>query len=89
MDWVTRFKLRSGIGAGDYPTRIDFEAHGAYYGVKFDKLEHEPNRLEVRAYVNSLLDEQFDASDFFVTPDLRVWFTTEDQALTFKLCFTR
>jgi hypothetical protein len=88
--WVERFITeRTGPGAGDKPTRIDFDAHGVFPFVEFNKLETDSNHVASRQYVNDLLAASFDKDNYYVTPDLRVWFTNSEQALVFKLCFHR
>jgi hypothetical protein len=91
VDWVERFKKeRTSSGRGDAPTLIDFSAHGIYQSVSFADVVSRGSYQDVmtaRKAVNALLLDQFQPKDYFVTHDLRVWFSSEEQATIFKICF--
>jgi hypothetical protein len=85
-DWVKRYKIKTN---GRAPTSLDLSAVAVFPCVKFDKRPDEHSAVEVRTHVNALLRGMFDSQHFFVTHDLRVWFSEEVQAITFKLSMDR
>lgn len=87
--WVERFVQRKGIGSGLPPSRVDFDAHGVYPFVAITKNNNEEDHVEARRYTTSLLAETFQPEDYFFSACLRVWFTDNDKAMTFKLCWNR
>jgi len=84
-DWARRFKETF----EEEPTALDFESHGKFAHVKIQKRSDEVNATGAIEYALDLLKNRFNTSDYFVTRDLRIWFTEEEIAMTFKLCWDR
>lgn len=66
-------------------TSMDFFTHNVYSHVQI-----KPNDQSVAVYWNNIqiiCNDNFNPEDWFVTSDLRVWFTNNDDAVLFKLLF--
>lgn len=84
-EWHERFEERVGLK----PTMMDYQAHGRYVSIalKRDSNEHDNTRMIREA--KELCRQLFEPRDWGYTNDLHVWFTTEDQAILFKLSWSR